>query len=83
MLSKEEVEILKYLDLHNLNSPMNSKTIKVLSQTIDLENLNYYRLRAMINHLVSLEYVKKGYREKRSNTFFISEKGKKIIKMQI
>jgi predicted transcriptional regulator len=71
-LNKNEIELLQYLHQNFYNNQMNSRTIKSLSQST---NLNYFRLRTMINRLSLLELVSHGFKEGNSNTFYITIKG--------
>lgn len=76
MLSKVEIDILKHLWDENLIDPMNSRTIRNISKGIDL---NYYRIRTNVNHLCDLGLIKKGFKERSSFTFFISEDGIEMV----
>jgi NADH/NAD ratio-sensing transcriptional regulator Rex len=76
LLSKVEIDILKHLSNEGLVDQMNSRTIKHISEKI---GINYYRIRTNLNHLNLLGMVKKGFKEKSSNTFYISEIGQKNI----
>lgn len=77
MLSKVEIDILKHLYQEKLIDPMNSRTIKRISQQI---GLNYFRVRSNVNKLMLLKLIKMGYRERSSNTFYISQEGINEIK---
>jgi len=53
-----------------LFDPMNSRTIRNISKGI---NLNYFRVRTNIQHLFLLGYIKKGYKEKSSETYYLDK----------
>ena len=77
LLSKVEIDILKYLWVEKLIDQMNSRTIRNIAKGI---NLNYYRVRSNLNHLLLLKMVKQGFKEKSSNTFYITKEGINEIK---
>lgn len=77
MLSKVEIDILKHLWDQKLIDQMNSRTIRNIAKGI---NLNYYRVRTNLNHLLLLKMVRQGFKEKSSNTFFITKEGIDEIK---
>jgi len=72
MLNKVEIDILRHLLENGLNNPMDSRTIKLISKGVGLNNL---RVRNNITHLLMHEYVSKGYRERQSGTYYITKKG--------
>ncbi len=76
MLSKVEIDILTHLNENGLIDPMNSRTIKNISKDV---GINYFRTRNQISHLCLLQLIALGYKEKNSNTYYLTEKGKKII----
>jgi predicted transcriptional regulator len=77
MLNKVEVDILKLLFKEGLIDPMNSRTVTNISKGIGLNNL---RVRNNLSHLCQLGFVKNGYKERQSKTYFISEIGINEIK---
>jgi len=76
MLSKLEVDILIHLSENELLDPMNSRTIKNISKAVDI---NYFRTRTNVNHLFKLGYISMGFRERASNTYYLSKKGVEMI----
>lgn len=76
MLSKVEIDILKHLWDEGLVDRMNSRTIKRISEKI---GINYYRIRSNLIHLKLLGLIDRGFKERNSNTFYITEKGQKNI----
>ena len=72
MLSKVEIDILMHLKNEGLLDTMNSRTIKNVSQSIDL---NYFRTRNNLYHLQLLGMVGLGFKEIRSNTYYLTQKG--------
>jgi len=76
MLSKVEILILKYLFDNQIDNQIKSQTIRTIAETT---NLNPFRVRNNLNHLFSLQSVSLGFKEKNSNTFYISKKGIEII----
>ena len=77
ILSKLEVDILNQMFESGLLDSMNSRTIQNIGKRL---GINYYRTRTNIIHLLKLEYIQLGFRERGSNTYFISKKGVEIIK---
>lgn len=72
MLSKVEIDILKHLNDSGLNNQMDSRTISNVSKGIDL---NYRRTRDNVIKLLAKGYVKYGFKERQSNTIFITTEG--------
>jgi len=79
MLSKLEIDILNHLFINNLTDSMNSRTVKNISLEIGINNL---RIRHNINHLLMLNMVKLGWKERNANTYFITQKGVEMINDQ-
>ena len=79
MLSKVEIDILIHLKNEGLVDAMNSRTIKNVSKSIDL---NYFRTRNNLYHLQLLGMIELGFKEIRSNTYFITQKGVEMINDQ-
>jgi len=77
MLNKVEIDILKLLFRDGLVDSMNSRTIRNISKDTGLNNL---RVRNNINHLCTLGFVKTGYKERQSKTYYISELGINEVK---
>jgi len=76
LLSKVEIDILKHLSDEGLVDQMNSRTTKRISEII---GINYYRVRSNLIHLKLLGLVDQGFKEKSSNTFYITKNGQKNI----
>jgi predicted transcriptional regulator len=76
LLSKVEIDILKHMVESELFDPMNSRSIRNISRGI---GLNYYRTRTNILHLLLLNYIQKGFKERSSNTFYITNKGVEML----
>jgi len=76
MLSKLEIDILQHLYSENLTDSMKSRTVRNIAIAI---NINLLRARHNLNHLLSLEYVKLGWKERNANTFHITQKGIDLI----
>jgi len=76
MLSKLEVDILIQMKNDGILDCMNSRSIKNISKKIDV---NYYRVRLHIGNLYKLGYISMGFRERSSNTYFLTSKGVEII----
>jgi|GEM_PF-2144374 len=72
MLSKVEIDILMHLKSEGLVDAMNSRTIKNVSISIDL---NLFRTRNNLYHLQLLGMVGLGFKEIRSNTYYLTQKG--------
>jgi len=70
LLSKVQIDILRHMVESELFDPMNSRTIRNISKGI---NLNYFRVRTNIQHLFLLGYIKKGYKEKSSETYYLDK----------
>ena len=77
MLNKVEIDILKLLLKDGLVDPMNSRTVANISKDIGLNNL---RVRNNLNHMCNLGFVKNGYKERQSKTYYISDIGINEIK---
>ena len=72
MLSKVEIDILKILSEHEMVDQMNSMTVSKISEKI---KLNIPRVRANIKHLLSLNCIAMGFKDKSSYTYFITKIG--------
>ena len=76
MLSKVEINILKSLLEDGITNQMKSKTIKNISEKT---GLSYARVRDNIKHLLSLNCVELGFKEKSSYTYFLTKEGQRKI----
>ena len=76
MLSKIEIDILRHLRNEGLVDSMNSRTIRNISKKIEI---NYFRVRTNLNHLLLLGMVANGFKERQSNTFHITKQGVELI----
>lgn len=79
MLNKVEIDILQHLLDEGLIDQMNSRTIRRISDKIEL---NYFRIRTNINHLLLLGLINMGYKERQSKTFYINKNGINELKLQ-
>jgi len=76
MLSKLEVDILIQMKEDGILDSMNSRTIQNVAKRI---GINYFRIRTNMNNLYKLGYILRGFRERSSNTYYLSNKGVEII----
>jgi len=76
MLSKVEINILKSLLEDGITNQMKSKTIKNISEKT---GLSYARVRDNIKHLLSLNCVELGFKEKSSYTYYLTKIGQEKI----
>jgi len=76
MLSKLEVDILIQMKEDGILDSMNSRTIQNVAKRI---GINYFRIRTNMNNLHKLGYILMGFRERSSNTYYLSKKGAEMI----
>jgi len=76
MLSKVEIDILQHLKTEGLIDQMNSRTIQNISKGV---GLNYFRVRNNVTHLYMLGLINMGFKERQSNSFYITAEGQRKI----
>jgi len=79
MLSKVEIDILTQLFQDGMVDQMMSVTISDISKRI---GMNQPRVRANIKHLLSLNCVALGFKEKSSYTYFLTKIGQEKIPLK-
>lgn len=76
-INKNDLKVLCTLHTEKCNSPYRSYP---LSKLITLTNLSLSKLRNTLNMFNELEYVRNGFKDGHSETYFITEKGLEYLK---
>lgn len=72
-LNKNDYRVLNMFRSKKAYSKLKGLTIKQISEEVELSQR---RIRLAKDKLLALNYIEEGVRDGRSNTFFITEKGK-------
>ena len=79
-IKKEDMYILQKLLGFNAINPLQAKSIKFLSEELDINN---QKIRRQIKRLLDCEFVTTGYYADRSSTYYVTSTGMNVLKEDI
>lgn len=82
-LDKLDLKIIYVLLIENKLSPLQSLKVNELMDLVNM-NVSYVTFnRRIVSKLIPLEYIKEGYKEGHSKTYYLSEQGKEYFENNV